>query len=186
MSRTNVQAATRAVGEGDAHEPALPDGLAEAGALIDQWVEASLGALAQDAQAVIERFQARLTDVGRDHPKSEWGKIGVRVRAQHSPQSTPGAFAVEWVSFSFAHGRAGRRCHTTYIPRGTGDRYPRAAFRAQARPWQIDLIMEAEVALGRIRTAARQLSQARVQLRSATRAVLAARASPDECRHGHD
>jgi hypothetical protein len=177
MSRLNVQAAMSEAG-GDAPGAATLDGLAEAGALIDQWVEASLGALAQDAQAVIERFQARLTDVGRDHPKSEWGKIGVRVRAQHSPQSTPGAFAVEWVSFSFAHGRAGRRCHTTYIPRGAGDRYPRAAFRAQARAWQIDLIMEAEETLGRIRAAARQLSQARVQLRSAARAVQAAREDP--------
>ena len=136
------------------------------------------------AQAAIERFQARLTDVGRDHPKSEWGKVGVRVRAQNGAQSTPGAFAVEWVSFAFARGRAGRTCHTTYIPRGTGDRYPRAAFRGQARPWQIDLIMEAEETLGRIRAAARQLSQARVHLRSATRAVKAARESPGGASRG--
>ncbi|AUB85197.1 conjugative transfer protein MobI(A/C) [Candidatus Thiodictyon syntrophicum] len=178
MSDTNVPAAMRAAGQGDESGTATESGLAGAGALIDRLVEESLGALAQDAHAAIERFQARLTDVGRDHPKSEWGKLGVRVRAQHSPQSTPGAFAVEWVSFTFAHGRAGRRCHTTYIPRGTGDRYQRAAFRAQARPWQIDLIMEAEETLGRIRAAARQLSQARVQLRSAARAVQAARACP--------
>jgi hypothetical protein len=129
-----------------------------------------MAALALEAQAAIERFQARLTDVGRDHPKSEWGKVGVRVRAQNSPQSTPGAFAVEWVSFRFARGRAGRTCHTAYIPRGTGDRYQRAAFRAQARAWQIDLIMEAEETFGRIRAAARHVSQVRVQLRIAARA----------------
>lgn len=186
MSGTNVQAATRAAGEGAEPGVANGDGLAGAGALIDRLVEDSLEALAQDAQAAIERFQARLTDVGRDHPKSEWGKIGVRVRAQHSPQSTPGAFAVEWVSFSFARGRAGRTCHTTYIPRGTGDRYQRAAFRGQARPWQIDLIMEAEETLGRIRAAARQISQARVQLRSAARAVQAAREYPGGCRRVPD
>lgn len=182
MNGTNVQAA----GEGDDPGGIPSGGLAGAGALIDRLVEDSLAALAQDAEAAIVRFQARLTDVGRDHPKSEWGKVGVRVRAQHSPQSTPGAFAVEWVSFSFARGRAGRTCHTTYIPRGTGDRYQRAAFRGQARAWQIDLIMEAEETLGRIRAAARQISQARVQLRSATRAVQAAREYPGGLGRGPD
>jgi hypothetical protein len=181
MSGINVQAA----GAGDDTGMATQGGLVGAGALIDRFVEDSLAALAQDAQAAIERFQARLTDVGRDHPKSEWGKVGVRVRAQNGPQSTPGAFAVEWVSFTFARSRAGRTCHTTYIPRGTGDRYPRAAFRGQARAWQIDLIMEAEETFGRIRAAARQLSQARVQLRTATRAVQAARECPGGASRGH-
>ena len=78
---------------------------------------------------------------------------------------------IEWVRYRFtAPTAAGRRCQTVYIQRGTGDRYPRSAFRNLARPWQTPLVMEAEEALGRIRALTRQIAQVRTQLRAAERA----------------
>ncbi|WP_020503514.1 conjugative transfer protein MobI(A/C) [Lamprocystis purpurea] len=138
---------------------------------VDRWVVANLATLYQQAEDAVMRFEARQAEAGRDIPRSAWGKIGVRVRRQQSPAATPGAFVIEWVRYRFtAPTAAGRRCQTVYIQRGTGDRYPRSAFRNLARPWQTPLVMEAEEALGRIRALTRQIAQVRTQLRAAERA----------------
>ena len=151
--------------------PIRDDDAAAAAASVDRWIVASMAQLYRQAEDEIARFEARQAQAGRDIPRSEWGKIGVRVRRQHSPAATPGGFVIEWVSYRFtAPTAAGRRCQTVYIQRGTGDRYARSAFRGLARPWQTPLILQAEEGLGRIRVLARQIAQVRTQLRAAERA----------------
>jgi hypothetical protein len=163
--------------------PTQDDDAATAAASVDRWTVANMAQLYRQAEDEIMRFEARQAEAGRDIPRSEWGKVGVRVRHQHSPAATPGGFVIEWVSYRFtAPTAAGRRCQTVYIQRGTGDRYLRSAFRSLARPWQLPLIMQAEEGLGRIRVLTRQVAQVRTQLRAAERAkrdfYAALRASP--------
>ena len=147
------------------------DAAATAAASVDRWIVATMAQLYRQAEDAIMRFEARQAAAGRDIPRSAWGKVGVRVRHQHSPAATPGGFVIEWVSYRFtAPTAAGRRCQTVYIQRGSGDRYLRSAFRSLARPWQLPLIMQAEEGLGRIRVLTRQVAQVRIQLRAAERA----------------
>jgi hypothetical protein len=67
-------------------------------------------------------------------------RLGLRLRA---PRRPGGDFTIEW----FLVQRPGR---THYIPRGSGDRYPRAAF-ASALSWERGIALEAEQTLGQIR-----------------------------------
>ena len=67
-------------------------------------------------------------------------RLGLRIRA---PRRVGRTFIIEW----FLVQRPGR---THYIPRGGGDRYPRAAFAA-ALPWERGITLAAEQTLGRIR-----------------------------------
>jgi hypothetical protein len=67
-------------------------------------------------------------------------RLGLRIR---EPRRPGGSFTIEWFQVE-------RRGRTHYIPRGSGDRYPRAAF-ASALSWERGIALEAEQALGRIR-----------------------------------
>ena len=67
-------------------------------------------------------------------------RLGLRLRA---PRRPGGDFTIEW----FLVQRPGR---THYIPRGSGDRYPRAAF-AGVLSWERGIALEAEQRLGQIR-----------------------------------
>jgi hypothetical protein len=87
--------------------------------------------------AVMQRLRA-----ARQQPGVGPGaaRLGLRLRAPRRPD---GNFTIEW----FLVQRPGR---TQYIPRGSADRYPRAAF-ASVLSWERGIALEAEQALGRIR-----------------------------------
>ena len=89
----------------------------------------------------------------------------MRVRAVRAQRAAPGAFAIEWFTRRWVN-RTGSRSQTftNYIPRGTGDRYPRAALAA-AQPWELEIADALEERFANIRRAARSVSRLRTAFR---------------------
>jgi hypothetical protein len=138
---------------------------------VDRWVKRRLDALREEAEAIRVQFETRLWAELPPQERHEWGRIGLRVRPQPSPPATPGAFTVEWCTYSFAHRAGARACFTNYIPKGVGDRYPKNAFCGKLRNWQRPIVDAAEQRFAAIRRSARQIALVRTQLRAALREV---------------
>jgi hypothetical protein len=146
---------------------------------VDGWVRQRLAALRREAQTLQIRLETELRTAARGRALYDRGQLGVRVREQPSPPATPGAFTVEWCTYSFG-ARAGtpagtRACYTSYIPKGNGDRYPMSAFRGKLRNWQRPIVDAAEARFATIRRTARHVAQVRTQMRLAVRAERAMR-----------
>ena len=147
-------------------EDAAPSAVAEA---LDAWIARNLAALQARAEQGCSAFEQRLAEAGRELPRSAWGRIGVRVRAQRAERATPGAFSIEWVTYRHVRTASGVVYLSDYIRKGDGDRYPKSAFRGIARDWQRPLVEEAEQGFGAIRAAVRQLAEVRTRFRAAAK-----------------
>jgi hypothetical protein len=134
-----------------------------------------LEALRAQAEAVRAQFEARLRVEAQTRDRSEWGRIGLRVRPQPSPPATPGTFTVEWCTYRYRNRANANACYTTYLPKGDGDRYPKSAFRGALRNWQRPIVDAAETRMAAIRRAVRHVAQVRTQLRTAVRVERALR-----------
>ncbi|HYN76359.1 MAG TPA: conjugative transfer protein MobI(A/C) [Lamprocystis sp. (in: g-proteobacteria)] len=154
---------------GQVRERAWPGDAPSIAAELDAWVQVELEALRQEAEQVQWRFDAEHQAAGQGRPRSEWGRVGVRIKEQRSSRATPGGFSVEWCTYSYVNRPQGKACFTEYIKKGDGDRYPRNAFRKVARDWQRPLIDAAEDDFAAIRRAVRAVAQVRTQLRLAVR-----------------
>ena len=101
-----------------------------------------------------------------NRPRSQWGRLGVRVRPVRAARSAPGAFAIEWFTRRWVN-RTGSRSQTftNYIRRGTGDRYPRSALAAVAQPWELEIADALEERFAAIRRTARSVSRLRTAFR---------------------
>jgi hypothetical protein len=88
------------------------------------------------------------------------------VRALRTARAAPGSFAIEWFTRRWVN-RTGKNAQTftTYLRRGTGDRYPRSAFAAAAQPWEIELADVLEERFAEIRRVARSVSRVRMAFR---------------------
>ena len=90
----------------------------------------------------------------------------MRVRPLRAARSAAGAFAIEWFTRRWVNKTAtGAQTFTTYIRRGTGDRYPRAALAAVAQPWELALAEDLEDRFAEIRRLARSVSRVRMAFR---------------------
>ena len=79
--------------------------------------------------AVMQRLRAERQQQGIG---SGAARLGLRIR---EPRRAGGSFTIEWFQVE-------RRGRTHYIPRGSGDRYPRAAL-ASALSWERGIALEA-------------------------------------------
>jgi hypothetical protein len=133
---------------------------------IEQWAQARLAALAAEAGEVASQFYLRAAQERAHRPRSEWGRLGVRVRTLRATRAAPGSFAIEWFTRRWVN-RTGSRAQTftAYLRRGSGDRYPRSAFAARAQPWEIALVETLEERFAEIRRLARSVSRVRMAFR---------------------
>jgi hypothetical protein len=133
---------------------------------IDLWANEQLDALRAEAEAIIADYYGKVLPEGKSHPKSERGRVGVRVRDQRGARATQGSFTIEWVEYFYVNRNpsSGSRAFTRYLPRGKTDRYPRSAFNRLAKPWQLKLIHATEDRLAQIRTLARSIGKVRAQM----------------------
>ena len=133
-------------------------------AAVDAWAEARLAALCQEAEEVAARYYARAALERRRRPRSQWGKLGVRVRLQRTPRAAPGAFTIEWFMLRWTN-QGGGRPFTRYIRRGAGERYPHSALAAAAEPWELAIADALEERFAEIRRLARNVSRVRMTVR---------------------
>ena len=133
---------------------------------VETWAQARLEALAAEAGEAASRFYLLVAQERAKRPRSQWGRLGVRVRPLRAARSAPGAFAIEWFTRRWVNKTAtGAQTFTTYVRRGTGDRYPRAALAAVAQPWELALAEALEEHFAEIRRLARSVSHVRMAFR---------------------
>ena len=133
---------------------------------VETWAQARLKALAAEAGEAASQFYLQAAQERAKRPRSEWGRLGVRVRPLRAVRSAPGSFAIEWFTRRWVNKTAtGTQAFTTYIRRGTGDRYPRAALAAVAQPWELALAEALEARFAEIRRLARSISRVRMAFR---------------------
>jgi hypothetical protein len=133
---------------------------------VESWAQARLEALAAEAGEAASRFYLLAAQERAKRPRSEWGRLGVRVRPLRAARSAPGTFSIEWFTRRWVNKTAtGAQTFTTYLRRGTGDRYPRAALASVAQPWELALAEELEDRFAEIRRLARSVSRVRMAFR---------------------
>ena len=131
---------------------------------VEAWAQVRLQALAAQAGEVASQFDVRAARERASRARSEWGRLGVRVRPLRSARAAPGAFAIEWFTRRWVN-QAGAQTFTSYIRRGTGDRYPRSALAGVAQPWELAIAEELEGRFGQIRRMACSVSRVRMACR---------------------
>jgi hypothetical protein len=135
---------------------------------VEHWAQARLQALAVEAGEVASGFYLCTAREREKRPRSEGGRLGVRVRVRpvRAQRAAPGTFAIEWFTRRWVN-RTGSRAQTftNYIRRGTGNRYPRSALAAVARPWELALAEALEERFAEIRRLARGVSRVRTAFR---------------------
>ena len=133
---------------------------------VETWAQARLEALAAEAGEAASQYYLRAAQERARRPRSEWGRLGVRVRPLRAARSAPGAFAIEWFTRRWVNKTAtGTQAFTTYIRRGTGDRYPSSALARVAQPWELALAEALEARFAEIRRLARSISRVRMAFR---------------------
>ncbi|MBK1699402.1 hypothetical protein CKO22_00300 [Thiococcus pfennigii] len=133
---------------------------------VERWAQARLAALAAEAGEVAALFYAQAARERARRPRSQWGRLGVRVRRVRATRSAPGAFAIEWFTRRWVNRTtAGARNFTAYVRRGTADRYPRAALAGVAQPWELAIADPLEERFAEIRRLARSVSRVRAAVR---------------------
>ena len=133
---------------------------------IEHWAQGRLEALAAEAGEVAAQFYLRAAEERAQRPRDEWGRLGVRVRAVRAERAAPGAFAIEWFTRRWVNRTGGQvRTFTTYLRRGSGERYPRSAFAAVAQPWELELAEALEERCAEVRRLARSVSRVRMAFR---------------------
>jgi hypothetical protein len=107
---------------------------------IEHWAQARLQALAVEAGEVAAEFYLRAARKRENRTRSEWGRLGVRVRPARAQRAAPGAFSIEWFTRRWVN-RTGSRSQTftNCIRSGTGDRYHRSALAGVAQPRELAL-----------------------------------------------
>ena len=154
---------------------------------IEHWAQARLEALAAEAGEVASRFYLRAAQERAKRPRGEWGRLGVRVRALRTARAAPGSFAIEWFTRRWVNKtRAKAQTFTTYLRRGTGDRYPRSAFAAVAQPWEIEFAETLEQRFAEIRRLARSVSRVRMAFRQHAKLEHTLAAAPKRRVHATD
>jgi hypothetical protein len=144
----------------------MPEALAEIERAVEDWAAARLTALAAEAEEVAAEYYAGAAQERARRPRSQWGRLGVRVRAQRSARAAPGAFAIEWFTRRWVNRTpAGAKTFTVYLRRGGGDRYPPGAFAGAAEPWELALAEALEARFAAIRRLARGVSRVRMAFR---------------------
>jgi hypothetical protein len=144
----------------------MPESWHEMVAVMDLWAQERLGALAAEAEALAAAFYAQAARERARRPRSQWGRLGVRVRRLHAERSAPGAFAIEWFTRRWANRTgAGAKPFTTYLRRGAGERYPPKVFAAVAEPWEQSLADELETHFAELRRLAQSVSRLRMASR---------------------
>jgi hypothetical protein len=124
--------------------------------IVENWAQARLEELAAEAGEVATLFYERAARERANRPRSQWGRLGVRVRSVRATRSAPGAFAIEWFTRRWVNKTAaGAQTFTSYIRRGTGDRYSRSALAAVAQPWELAIADALEDRFAEIRRLAR-------------------------------
>jgi hypothetical protein len=133
---------------------------------VESWAQSRLEALAAEAGEAASRFYLLAAHERAKRPRSEWGRLGVRVRPLRAARSAPGTFAIEWFTRRWVNKTAtGAQTFTTYIRRGSGDRYARAALAAVAQPWELALAEALEDRFAEIRRLAGSVSRVRMAFR---------------------
>ena len=150
---------------------------------VEDWARIRLEALAAEAGEVAALFYEQVARERANRPRSQWGRLGVRVRPVRAARSAPGAFAIEWFSRRWANRTAtGAQTFTSYIRRGAGDRYPRATLASVAQPWELAIADALEERFAEIRRLARSVSRMRTAFRQHAKLerTLAEKGGPDD------
>jgi hypothetical protein len=157
--------------------------------ILERWAQARLAALAAQAGEVAALYYAQAARERARRPRSQWGRLGVRVRRVRATRSAPGAFAIEWFTRRWVNRTpGGARNFTAYVRRGTADRYPRAALAGVAQPWELAIAEPLEERFAEIRRLARSVSRVRAVVRQHGRLerTLLERHDGDEPLGGYD
>lgn len=146
---------------------------------IDAWCRGHMVRLRERAEAQAMHFQAAVREEAKDLPRSQKGRLGVRIRDQRAERATPGAFTIEWVKIRYGNSRTqGVLCLSDYLPKGEGDRYPASAFRDLGIDWQRPLVYATEDVFAKIRRGVRLVAQTRAQYRAAEKHLVELFARP--------
>jgi hypothetical protein len=130
------------------------------------WALTRLDALHLEAEWLVGLFWGWADRERKRRPRSEWGRLGVRVRDQRNERSLPGAFGVEWFETYWVQGHQGRwAIHTRYLRRGKGLRYPRSTLSRVAKPWELAMADEFEGHFALIRALLHSIAHVRKVLR---------------------
>jgi hypothetical protein len=133
---------------------------------VEDWAQARLESLAAEAGELAALFYQQAARERANRPRSQWGRLGVRVRSVRASRSAPGAFAIEWFTRRWVNKTAvGAQTFTSYIRRGTGDRYSRSALAGVALPWELAIADVLEDRFAEIRRLARSVSRVRTAFR---------------------
>ena len=144
----------------------MSDETPDIGEVVENWAQARLEELAAEAGEVATLFYERTARERANRPRSQWGRLGVRVRSVRATRSAPSAFAIEWFTRRWVNKTAaGAQTFTSYIRRGTGDRYPRSALAGVAQPWELAIADDLEDRFAEIRRLARSVSRVRMAFR---------------------
>jgi hypothetical protein len=133
---------------------------------VQDWAQARLESLAAEAGDVAALFYEHAARERANRPRSQWGRLGVRVRSVRASRSAPGAFAIEWFTRRWVNKTAaGAQTFTSYIRRGTGDRYSHSVLAGVAQPWELAIADALEDRFAEIRRLARSVSRVRTAFR---------------------
>ncbi len=133
---------------------------------LNTWALTRLDALRREAEWLVGLFWGWADRQRKARPRSEWGRLGVRVRAQQNARSLPSAFGIEWFETHWVQGHQGRRAiHTRYLRRGKGLRYPRSTLSRVAKPWELAMADELEEHFALIRGLLHSIAHVRKVLR---------------------
>ena len=133
---------------------------------LNTWALTRLDALRGEADRLVRLYWGWADLQRKARPRSQWGRLGVRVRDQRNERSLPGAFGVEWFETYWVQGHQGRRAvHTRYLRRGKGLRYSRATLSRVAKPWELAMADEFEDHFALIRGLLHSIAQVRKVLR---------------------
>ena len=135
--------------------------------------------LRERAEAQAMHFQAAVREEAKDLPRSQKGRLSVRIRDQRAERATPGAFTIEWVKIRTA--TAGRRvscaCRITcQRARATVTRRP--PFATSGSTGNVPWSTATEDAFAQIRRGVRLVAQTRAQYRAAEKHLVELFARP--------
>ena len=119
------------------------------------FVEAERAEMLSDAEKLIVAYREARIDHRRKGGRTSYG-VRMKTRAA--------GVTIEWYKERVAGGRANPRQMRTYLPRGSGARYPMDSF-AGATPWEREWIGKLEESFAPIRTRSGLLSNVLKHLR---------------------
>jgi hypothetical protein len=112
-----------------------------------EWLEVNIDLLHNQAKMLVDDYWRRVNKERKQHPSSDRGRIGVRIRRRAQCYS----FTIEWFILTsvFVDGRY--KPMAQHLKKGKGFRYPMQCILKNEPEWEALLVQEFEVEFASIR-----------------------------------